>query len=355
VGESDRPKSAQDKLLDAVRAVEDSVSGTPPCERKTHIVMSGFSRSSSTQGLDNHEVIHPKETFNVTPITSTPVSHNVEPSQPLRESHSPIPQHPSLNEEDDIVEDINLNETPLRKRTLPPTMKPLIAPKPSRESRATSEPIENFPVLSGGEPTSLPSTQGSTDSPMPELLSLKDRLKLFEREIDDQQKVPEPKKDRKFSFLSEDEVLKMKEEEARRIASMTAMDLEAFDSMTSHHSLQEDEKVIEQQVSELSQYDCGEVPKVDDESDKLHQEDDDGNDEVDNHLTESEKRAAWRKARLQSLESDAIQAQIVIEKMSELNFSTDKTDQGLIEDNATYRHSVDVQGNITECKAGNGT
>jgi len=338
--------------LDAVRAVEDPVSGTPPCERKTHIVMSGFSRSSSTQGLDNHdEVIPPKEPFNLTPITSTPVSSNVDPSQPLRESHSPIPQHPSLNEEDDIVEDINLNETPLRKHTLPPTMKPLIAPKPSRESRATSEPIENFPVLSGGEPTSLPSTQGSTDSPMPELLSLKDRLKLFEKEIDDQQKVPEPKKDRKFSFLSEDEVVKMKEEEARRIASMTAMDLEAFDSMTSHHSIQEeDEKVIKHQVSELSQYDCGEVPVV---SDKLHEEI--HGDEVDNHLTDAEKRAAWRKARLQSLENDAIQAQIVIEKMSELNFSTDKTDQGLIEDNASYRHSVDVQGNITECKAGNGT
>ena len=40
---------------------------------------------------------------------------------------------------------------------------------------------------------------------MPELLSLKDRLKLFEKEIDDQQKVPEPKKDRKFSFLSDDD------------------------------------------------------------------------------------------------------------------------------------------------------
>ncbi len=40
---------------------------------------------------------------------------------------------------------------------------------------------------------------------MPELLSLKDRLKLFEKEIEQQAAGPpaEAKKDRKFSFLSE--------------------------------------------------------------------------------------------------------------------------------------------------------
>ncbi len=55
-------------------------------------------------------------------------------------------------------------------------------------------------------------TQGNTDSPMPELLSLKDRLKLFEKEIEQQASGPpaEAKKDRKFSFLSEDELRRMK-------------------------------------------------------------------------------------------------------------------------------------------------
>merc|ERR1711981_327340 len=33
---------------------------------------------------------------------------------------------------------------------------------------------------------------------------------------------------------------------------------------------------------------------------------------------EAERRAAWRKARLKSLENDAIQAQMVVQKMSEL-------------------------------------
>jgi len=57
--------------------------------------------------------------------------------------------------------------------------------------------------------------------------------------------------------------------------------------------------------------------------------------------TDGEKRAAWRKARLQSLEEDALQAQIVIEKMSEL--STSETG---FTDNASYQHPVDTQGNI---------
>ena len=42
-------------------------------------------------------------------------------------------------------------------------------------------------------------------------------------------------------------------------------------------------------------------------------------DEALEDLTEEERKSAWRKARLDSLEDDAMQAQIVIEKMSELS------------------------------------
>ena len=44
--------------------------------------------------------------------------------------------------------------------------------------------------------------------------------------------------------------------------------------------------------------------------------------EVETTEDSAEKRAQWRKARLESLEEDALQAQIVIEKMSELSTST---------------------------------
>jgi hypothetical protein len=85
---------------------------------------------------------------------------------------------------------------------------------------------------------------------MPELLSLKDRLKLFEKEIEQQAAGPpaEAKKDRKFSFLSEDELRRMKEEEAARIASLNRMDLELFDSLTSHLSQDADTDAVLEQV-----------------------------------------------------------------------------------------------------------
>ena len=171
------------------------------------------------------------------PTTSTPVP----PSDTIRDK-SPSPA---------------AGETPKSSQpSLIPKPRPAVPPKPdfnNRDVRAASEPAEPAEtgaspapgVLSGGEPVSLPphlTTQTSSDSPMPELLSLKDRLKLFEKEIEDQHKDPEPKKDRKFSFLSQDEVDKMKEEEAKRIASMTAISMEAFESITSQIS--HDEEVL---------------------------------------------------------------------------------------------------------------
>ena len=189
-----------------------------------------------------------------TPATSTPVVADTV-AAPLRD-HSPIP---APEEAPSVPAPVDLEETPRKSSKA----RPSVPPKPdfSREVRAVSEPMEvgvaavaSSPapaagVLSGGEPVSLPpqlmpGLPGATDSPMPELLSLKDRLKLFEKEIEDQHKEPEPKKDRKFSFLSQDEVNKMKEEEAKRIASMTAMSMEAFESLTSQIS--HDDEVLTQ-------------------------------------------------------------------------------------------------------------
>merc|ERR1719357_1069534 len=328
----DRPKTPQERVFQAVRAAQDDLDnkGSPVLERRTeiHLSSSRTSLSNSVQDLSpapqlavetppvEMEVEVESTYVNVVPATSTP---KVSESIPTEQRASPIPPISDLGSSGTG----NLNETPTqRKRTLP--ARPTIAPKPSVSSRATSEPpsgllphmVPQDPhmVLSGGEPTSLPhEAQQNQDSPMPELLSLKDRLKLFEKEIDDQQKVPEPKKDRKFSFLSDDEVVKMKEEEAKRIASMTALDLEAFDSLTSHLSIEDDAQTVRTQHVE---------------------------EEEETKMSEAEQKAAWRKARLDSLEEDTMQAQIVIEKMSELStFDTGREE----EDNANFRHPVDMK------------
>merc|ERR1712025_1304202 len=49
---------------------------------------------------------------------------------------------------------------------------------------------------------------------------------------------------------------------------------------------------------------------------------------------EAERRAAWRKARLKSLENDAIQAQLVIQKMSELVVTSDSPIDDLEEESS---------------------
>merc|ERR1719206_190171 len=354
----DRPKTPQERVFQAVRAAQDDLEnkGSPALERRTeiHLSSSRTSLSNSVQDLSpapqlavetppvQMEVEVESTYVNVVPATSTPkVSENMIPTE---QRASPIPPHSDLGSSTG-----NLNETPTqRKRTLP--ARPTIAPKPSVSSRATSEPPSGLPphmvpqdphmVLSGGEPTSLPyEAQQNQDSPMPELLSLKDRLKLFEKEIDDQQKVPEPKKDRKFSFLSDDEVVKMKEEEAKRIASMTALDLEAFDSLTSHLSIEDDAQTVRTQHEELERYDCSEITATNVEEE-----------EEETEMSEAEQKAAWRKARLDSLEEDTMQAQIVIEKMSELSTLDTGREE---EDNANFRHPVDMEGNITGHMEGN--
>ena len=302
----DRPKTPQERVFQAVRAAQDDLDnkGSPVLERRTeiHLSSSRTSLSNSVQDLSpapqlavetppvEMEVEVESTYVNVIPATSTP---KVSESIPTEQRASPIPPISDLGSSTG-----NLNETPAqRKRTLP--ARPTIAPKPSVSSRATSEPPSGLPphmVLSGGEPTSLPyEAQQNQDSPMPELLSLKDRLKLFEKEIDDQQKVPEPKKDRKFSFLSDDEVVKMKEEEAKRIASMTALDLEAFDSLTSHLSIEDDAQTVRTQHEELERYDCSEITAA-----KVEVEE-------ETKMSEAEQKAAWRKARLDSLEEDTMQ------------------------------------------------
>merc|ERR1719346_647673 len=55
---------------------------------------------------------------------------------------------------------------------------------------------------------------------------------------------------------SEITATKVEEEEAKRIASMTALDLEAFDSLTSHLSIEDDAQTVRTQVEELDRYDC---------------------------------------------------------------------------------------------------
>ncbi|KAK9730458.1 hypothetical protein QE152_g15183 [Popillia japonica] len=69
-------------------------------------------------------------------------------------------------------------------------------------------------------------------------------------------------------------------------------------------------------------------------------------DEDENHLSpaeeralRAEKRAAWRQARLKSLEQDAIQAQMVIKSMTDMVGGSDSNMTGVIEEKTELRPS----------------
>jgi len=132
--------------------------------------------------------------------------------------------------------------------------------------------------------------------------------------------------DRKFSFISDHELAKMKEEETKRIQSMIMADLEAFDSLTSQLSIDEqaDKHLVPEQLEQAEPQEG-----VIDNS-------------YINSLGDEEKRAVWRKEQLQSSDSDVLQTETILAKMSELVVNETEVD------NADYIQEKDMLGNITK-------
>lgn len=173
----------------------------------------------------------------------------------------------------------------------------------------------------------------TSPTPTPVKQSLKDRMKFFEDEMK-RDKAGPPKENKKFSFLSQDEVAKMKEDEDRRVASMTVEQLadlsriEDVEAMADDLALQfgvegdrlhhtyNDQDIMEGLIK------ASETSIRSNESSVVQP----GEEVKEKHLSpaekrrlEAEKRAAWRQARLRSLENDAVQAQYVIEKCNKLS------------------------------------
>ncbi|XP_044262612.1 protein lap4-like isoform X3 [Tribolium madens] len=304
-----------DKVLDVVRAVEtlahspaeNSVApkspGGPNSELKTTtIVMSKHTLApQATTDKSKTGKSYPKPA--PTPPT-TPTSH-----------HSSI-ENLVIPPPDGYSED----ETPPE---LPKT------PKPSLELMKSSQSLDL--VFEGGakpEPPPRPQSliignkhvRFSTNQPpqSPKKSTVSDKKKFFETAMEESQKPP-PKQEKFFSYLSTDELEKLKAEEERKIASLSPeinlldhSDAESFDSQHTSVSHQSNVSVVRTAKAERRL------------KDKLREE---GllTDEDESHLSpaeeralRAEKRAAWRAARLKSLEQDAIQAQMVIKSMTDM-------------------------------------
>ncbi|XP_043507847.1 protein lap4 isoform X5 [Frieseomelitta varia] len=189
-----------------------------------------------------------------------------------------------------------------------------------------------------------------TPSPTPPLvkMSVSDKKKLFESAMEEHLK-PSPKPEKVFSFLSQDEVEKMKQEEERKIATLTRDELKSWAQLDENEGLEDLEETLEDQDNRrpnsrlssrssiaLLQNLPSSVRTAKAErrlKERLIQEGIISDEDEESHLSpaeqralRAEKRAAWRQARLKSLEQDAIQAQIVIKKMNEMMDTTNKTD-----------------------------
>ncbi|CAL7934177.1 unnamed protein product [Xylocopa violacea] len=189
-----------------------------------------------------------------------------------------------------------------------------------------------------------------THSPTPPLvkMSVSDKKKLFESAMEEHLK-PSPKPEKVFSFLSQDEVEKMKQEEEKKIATLTRDELKSWAQLDENEGLEDLEETIEDRDnrrpnSRLSSRSS--IPLLQNLpssvrtakaerrlKERLAQEGRISDEDEESQLSpaeqralRAEKRAAWRQARLKSLEQDALQAQIVIKKMSEMMDTANKTD-----------------------------
>ena len=101
--------------------------------------------------------------------------------------------------------------------------KPSLLPRPLSNALERPKTLPPAPPVTAAKPASaqvesLTQAGDVEHVESPEKLSLKARLKLFEKEIEQQGSAPAPKPEKKFSFLNADEIAKMKEEEGKSLS-----------------------------------------------------------------------------------------------------------------------------------------
>ncbi|XP_020284620.1 protein lap4 isoform X3 [Pseudomyrmex gracilis] len=277
-------------------------------------------------------------------LSATPATE-----QPIRSSQETLDSHPRVT------------SSQMHARfQLPPT--PLTNPE-RWENLDTSTPLRKQQIARsvGGNV----GEQSPTSSPTPPLtkMSVSDKKKLFESAMEEHLK-PSPKSDKIFSFLSQDEVEKMRQEEEKKIATLTRDELKSWAQLDENEGLEDLDTMEDQDNGRpnsrlSSRTSIPLIPNLPTSvrtakaerrlKERLKQE---GliSDEDDEHLLSpaeqrvlrAEKRAAWRQARLKSLEQDALQAQMVIKKMSEI-MDTNK--------NEDARDATDLCKNEDACDA----
>ncbi|XP_015176402.1 PREDICTED: protein lap4 isoform X7 [Polistes dominula] len=272
-------------------------------------------------------------------------------------------EHREKSTPEKVLDVVRAAESLVHKSSSPVDMVvPPKSPSGTKDLKTTTIVMSKH-TLAPQNPTLSPTT---SPSPSPVKMSVSDKKKLFESAMEEHLK-PSPKPEKVFSFLSQDEVEKMKQEEEKKIATLTRDELKSWAQLDENEGLEDLEDSIEQDNrrpnSRLSSRSSvallQNIPSTVRTAkaerrlkERMIQEGLISDEDEESHLTpaeqralRAEKRAAWRQARLKSLEQDALQAQIVIKKMSEMMDTTDKAE--MLEDRADP-YNVSDQEKITE-------
>ncbi|XP_022161283.1 protein scribble homolog isoform X4 [Myzus persicae] len=166
--------------------------------------------------------------------------------------------------------------------------------------------------------------------------SVSDKKKFFEKAMEEHHN-PSPKPERVFSFLSQDEVEKMKQEEEQKMGTLMKQRLNQHEQFIEEGDDDDEDDndggalIFENTLSielprNVNTNMCVRTAKAEKRmKERLNQEgivSNENNKELspsEQRSLNAEKKAAWRQARLKSLEQDALQAQIVIKELSEIS------------------------------------
>ncbi|KAK8394974.1 hypothetical protein O3P69_006032 [Scylla paramamosain] len=228
----------------------------------------------------------------------------------------------------------------------------------SQNSMGSSSPLDRKAVAETkmttvvlGKHTLAPQTSTTEESPTqsPGKMTLKDRMKFFEDEM--KRDKAGPPKDRRVANMTVEQLADLSRlEDVEEMADDLALQL-GVDS-DRHHYKYNDRDILEglRETSETdsSYRSSSEVSGVRTAKAERRVKGTEGEEEhlspAEKRRLEAEKRAAWRQARLRSLENDAVQAQYVIEKCSELSESANDNTSN---DNSVISHNnLDQENNL---------
>lgn len=188
------------------------------------------------------------------------------------------------------------------------------------------DPIRQSKQDQEQSPSGLPLNTSVKENPT-EGMSVTERRKYFEQEIK-HQSTGAPRKGpvKQFSYLSDHEVERMKQEDDQKVSNMSHEELLEYmspDQETEYNQILANKNVGQTSVVRTAKAEKRMMTqmKLDSDSDEEAFEDRQGErlSPSEERAREAEKRAAWRKARMKSLDDAALRAKAVIDKAHELS------------------------------------